>query len=222
MRPDFGAGLDRCCTSRTRSPRAGRIRDLVQELARALGAPHPARSRRGLGSLERAVPRPVEIAYRLARTGAPGAMRRHRAARRLRNRACPISSTSDPGRPPLRRPRRGPARAHPGAHAGVDESAARRSGPHADRAVRLARRHPALPRQPDPRAAAARVPQAARHRPQAGAPARALVSLVVRAADERRATRCDPAAASTGPCRSRRWPKPPCCRSPPRPTSSAR
>ena len=51
----------------------------------------------------------------------------------------------------------------------MDEPASGRSGSHADRAVRLAGRRAAVPRQPDPRAPAAGVPQAAGHAAQAGA-----------------------------------------------------
>ena len=97
-------------------------------------------------------------------------------------------------------------------------------GPHADRAVRLARRHAALPRQPDPRAPAPGLP--ARCSASACEPARAatgLVSLCLRRSRPSGArSRCVPAHASTGPCRSRRWAKRRCCRSPARRTSSGR
>ena len=74
-------------------------------------------------------------------------------------------------------------------------------GPHADRAVRLARRHAALPRQPDPGTAAARVPLAARHRPRSrrGAAHRPRLPRL-RAADRApRDRRCGPGARVNGP-----------------------
>ena len=57
--------------------------------------------------------------------------------------------------------RRG-ARAHPGPQPGVDELQRQRPRRHADRALRLPDREPALPRQPDPGAQPAEVPAAAR------------------------------------------------------------
>ena len=73
-------------------------------------------------------------------------------------------------------------------------------GPHADRAVRVARRHAALSRQPDSRAAAAGVPLAARLGLKPARAATGIVSLVLRAADRARArSRCGPGARVNGP-----------------------
>ena len=57
--------------------------------------------------------------------------------------------------------RRG-ARPHPGPQPRVDQLQPQRPGRHADRAVRVPHREPALPRQPDPGAQPAQVPVAAR------------------------------------------------------------
>ena len=74
----------------------------------------------------------------------------------------------DPRRPVLRPAARRAGRPHPRLRAGVDRPPPERSGHHADRAVRVPRREPALPVQPDPRRDAARVPRPARHPAAAG------------------------------------------------------
>ena len=90
MRPDFGAGLDRLLHEPNTLATRRSIRDLVQDSLDALGAPHPARSRGGLGSLERALTRLGGNCVPAGADRCPGNDAPHRAARRLRNRACPF------------------------------------------------------------------------------------------------------------------------------------
>ena len=212
-RPRAAAARTRLGRHAPSHPRTG------PELARALGATHPARSGRGVGGRRRAVPWPAPGPPIDWHAPASRARSPPRCSWKTDRSAAVISfEPLNPGRPQLRRPGRGHAAPDSGAYAGMDQSASGRSGSHADRAVRLARRRPALPRQ-SRRAPAAGVPQAPRIAAQAGAAGARAGEPRVRPADMRTAD------VETG--RSHRWsvpsrrsPKPPCCRCPPRPTSS--
>ena len=132
-----------------------------------MGAAHRGRVRRRRAPI-RTIPRPRSrrSTYRLVATQVRRAHHRHGGARRHeRDRARRTGHRRTARYQELRR--RG-ARAHPGPQPGVDELQPERPGRHADRAVRVPDREPALPREPDPGAQPPQVPLAARRPAPAG------------------------------------------------------